>query len=62
MTIGFASFMEPKTNALGVIEIQGSEDETLKVTGIERTLIDIAVRPVYAGGVFEVLKAYKLAC
>lgn len=51
----------PKTNALGIMEIQGPDRETLKVTGIERTLIDIAVRPVYAGGAFEVLKSYKLA-
>jgi hypothetical protein len=34
---------------------------TLRVTGIERTLIDIAVRPMYAGGVAEVLKAYRQA-
>jgi predicted transcriptional regulator of viral defense system len=29
------------------------------VTGLERTLIDIAVRPSYAGGVFQVLEAYR---
>ena len=34
---------------------------TIHVTDIERTLIDIAVRPFYAGGVGEVLKAYRLA-
>jgi predicted transcriptional regulator of viral defense system len=28
---------------------------------LERTLIDITVRPVYAGGVFEVAKAFELA-
>ncbi len=33
--------------------------ETLDVTKLERTLIDIAVRPVYAGGVFEVLRIYR---
>jgi hypothetical protein len=33
----------------------------VRVTNIERTLIDIAVRPVYAGGIHEVLKAYRLA-
>ena len=31
------------------------------VTNIERTLIDITVRPSYAGGIFEVLKAFTLA-
>lgn len=33
----------------------------LRYTSLERTLIDIAVRPAYAGGVFEVKKAYELA-
>jgi predicted transcriptional regulator of viral defense system len=28
---------------------------------VERTLIDITVRPVYSGGVFEVLKAFERA-
>jgi len=35
--------------------------ETLATTTVERTLIDIAVRPVYAGGVGEVLRAYRSA-
>jgi predicted transcriptional regulator of viral defense system len=30
-------------------------------TDLERTLIDIAVRPVYSGGVFEVLNAFEIA-
>lgn len=34
---------------------------SLAVTEIERTLIDIAVRPDYAGGVQEVLQAYQTA-
>jgi hypothetical protein len=34
---------------------------SLDVTKLERTLIDITVRPVYAGGVFEVLTAYRAA-
>ena len=38
-----------------------SESNTVRVTNLERTLIDIAVRPVYSGGVHEVLKAYRLA-
>ncbi len=33
----------------------------LRVTDLERTLIDATVRPFYAGGVNEVLKAYSLA-
>jgi len=49
------------TRRLGVIEIDGVDDEKIAVTNIERTLIDITVRPFYSGGVSEVLKAYKLA-
>ena len=30
-------------------------------TDLERTLIDIAVRPAYSGGVFEVLNAFEIA-
>ena len=33
----------------------------VQVTSLERTLIDIAVRPTYAGGVHEVLKVYRNA-
>jgi hypothetical protein len=35
--------------------------ETLDATKLERTLIDIAVRPAYAGGVYQVLNAYRTA-
>jgi len=49
------------THNLGVIEVNGPQGEPLQITNVERTLIDIAVRPVYAGGVFEVLNAYRLA-
>jgi hypothetical protein len=37
------------------------DGETLEVTKLERTLIDIAVRPVYGGGVYQVLEAYRSA-
>jgi hypothetical protein len=49
------------TGCLGVIEIEGSNRERLLLTDIERTLIDIAVRPVYSGGVLKVFRAYQLA-
>jgi hypothetical protein len=49
------------TGNSGVIDMPGPEGETLRVTDIERTLIDIAVRPEYAGGPFEVLTAYRRA-
>jgi len=49
------------TKKSGVIEIEEMEGDCIPTTDIERTLIDITVRPFYAGGVFEVLRAYKLA-
>jgi hypothetical protein len=33
--------------------------EELDITRVERTLIDITVRPAYAGGVYQVLEAYR---
>ncbi|MFN2316552.1 MAG: type IV toxin-antitoxin system AbiEi family antitoxin [Gemmatimonadales bacterium] len=35
--------------------------EALEVTDLERTLVDIAVRPVYSGGPLEVAKVYREA-
>lgn len=49
------------TNKLGVLDLQRPGESHIKVTDIERTLIDITVRPAYSGGIFEVLKAYRLA-
>ena len=49
------------TGRLGVGTLTGIENEKLDVTSIERTLIDITVRPAYAGGVYQVLEAYKSA-
>jgi predicted transcriptional regulator of viral defense system len=37
------------------------DGEALDVTKLERTLIDIAVRPAYGGGVYQVLEAYRSA-
>jgi predicted transcriptional regulator of viral defense system len=37
------------------------ETYIIRVTNLERTLIDIAVRPFYSGGVHKVLEAYKRA-
>jgi hypothetical protein len=36
-------------------------DEQLDTTSVERTLIDITVRPSYAGGVYQVMEAYRAA-
>lgn len=53
------------TGRIGVVSTTTTYDsETpidVRVTNLERTLIDITVRPAYAGGVFEVLKAFQLA-
>ncbi len=48
------------TNNLGIVsEIYNNEE--IRVSSIERTLIDIVVRPDYAGGPQEIIKAYKNA-
>ncbi len=49
------------TGNLGITEINFSSNEFLPITDIERTLIDITVRPVYSGGIYMVLDAYKAA-
>jgi predicted transcriptional regulator of viral defense system len=53
------------TNQLGVITetVQYDSDTRIRarLTNLERTLIDITVRPVYAGGISEVQKAFLLA-
>lgn len=45
------------TDDLGVENLEGGT----RVTGLERSLIDATVRPLYCGGVYEVLEAYKRA-
>lgn len=48
------------TGRLGVVEEKRpNEPVTIRVTSLERTLIDIVVRPAYAGGVHNVLEAYR---
>ncbi|MDP9995767.1 hypothetical protein J2W28_005941 [Variovorax boronicumulans] len=53
------------TKHLGVVDEWMTDDRgeavRTKLTGLERTLIDVTVKPAYGGGVFEVLKAYELA-
>ncbi len=49
------------TNRLEVGEISGPGGEQLSATKLERTLLDITVRPIYAGGVHNVLEAYRSA-
>lgn len=47
------------TKNLAVQNVQLPDGGKVKVTSLERTLIDIAVRPTYAGGVYQVLEAYR---
>jgi predicted transcriptional regulator of viral defense system len=49
-----------KSSNLGVGSIKAA-GRLLPATDLERTLIDAAVRPVYCGGVQEVLSAYKMS-
>lgn len=49
------------TDTLGVTEITTDENEKITLTNVERTLIDIVVRPAYSGGIYEVLNAYRRA-
>lgn len=46
---------------LNRLEVIPYGDEKIPITSMERTLIDIAIRPIYAGGVHEVMNAYKAA-
>jgi predicted transcriptional regulator of viral defense system len=48
------------TGNFGVESVPYKKD-TIKVTSLERTLVDIVVRPAYSGGSLEILNAYKKA-
>jgi hypothetical protein len=47
------------TGELGIESITSSEIGIVRVTNIERTLIDIVVRPSYSGGVLGILNAFR---
>lgn len=49
------------TGNLGIEERPTSAGDFVPVTGLARTLVDISVRPSYAGGVVEVLSAFRAA-
>jgi predicted transcriptional regulator of viral defense system len=49
------------TDRTGVIEMQGPDHEPVQVTSLERTLIDVIVRPQYAGGIHNVVKCFEKA-
>ena len=50
-----------QTGNCGVMSFRTSSGTEVSVTNLVRTLIDITVRPAYAGGVNSVLTAYKIA-
>lgn len=50
-----------QSGRLGVETISGPDSKSLEATNLERTLIDIVVRPAYAGGITQVLEAYRSA-
>lgn len=45
----------------GEVNWGGARPMKLRYTSLERTMIDVVVRPFYAGGVFEVAKAFENA-
>jgi hypothetical protein len=49
------------TGRAGVRPLKGSDGGDLDVTDLERTFIDIVVRPAYAGGINQVADAYQQA-
>jgi predicted transcriptional regulator of viral defense system len=49
------------TGEMGVITILSDHPIDKRITDIERTLIDITVRPIYSGGVFQVAEAFAAA-
>jgi hypothetical protein len=49
------------SNRLGLTSKNGPQGEGLELNDVERTLIDIAVRPSYAGGAKNVARAYRNA-
>jgi len=50
------------TGELGVVQFSPDDDGSpLRITNIERTLMDATVRPVYAGGVAQVADAFRAA-
>ena len=49
------------TGQFGVVTLRGPSEEQLRATNLERTLIDIVVRPMYAGGARAVLTAFRAA-
>jgi hypothetical protein len=49
------------TGYLGITELETADHGVIRISDLERTLIDCAVRPDYAGGVYSVAEAFSQA-
>ncbi|MEX0998705.1 MAG: hypothetical protein WD000_01905 [Thermodesulfobacteriota bacterium] len=49
------------TGDYGVIDLKLDNGEKIRTTDLERTLIDIVVRPIYSGGVKQLIEIYSRA-
>lgn len=49
------------TGRYGVTKQTTNQSGQIQLTDIEWTLVDISVRPIYSGGVYDVLEIYKRA-
>ncbi|RJO67848.1 MAG: hypothetical protein C4523_08360 [Myxococcales bacterium] len=49
------------SDGLGVVEMAAPGGAKIFATSLERTLLDMVVRPIYAGGPQQVLEAFRLA-
>ncbi|WP_400194238.1 hypothetical protein [Hymenobacter sp. B81] len=57
----FVQLHSKHTGQLGVVRQDHFAAGRVALTGLERTLLDVTVRPEYAGGVYQVQEAYRLA-
>ncbi|MEZ6009340.1 MAG: type IV toxin-antitoxin system AbiEi family antitoxin [Planctomycetota bacterium] len=49
------------TDRLGVVPLPVAEGRSVDATSLERTLVDLVVRPAYGGGVHQVLSVFRAA-
>lgn len=49
------------TGGLGITSLDSDDYGLLRITSIERTMIDLVVKPIYAGGVNKVLESFRIA-
>lgn len=47
------------TGQFGVVDLVTTDAGTVRTTDLERTLVDIVVRPTYASGLYQVRKAFE---